>query len=226
MSETCICLVDTFLFSRILHCTWAHTGVTEKWQKKQAGVRGGPFSARWAESADGECKRRNSSSHRSHPTGGGGEQRRANEVRVCRNVGTDTNSCETTMVSSRHSRAVKLWANKDTRLALPPRAVVPETAPQHAPGLSPHLWNSPITSKTSSSSELESPVSRLHIHSKGSHAYTRPHGTESGVPDPRGPQGYSNLSGFGKAPASPRQIPTTGAMSQWPCSSKEAENNL
>lgn len=70
---------------------------------------------------------------------GGGEQRRANEVRVCRNVGTDTNSCETTMVSSRHSRTVKLWANKDTRLALPPRAVVPETATQHAPGLSPHL---------------------------------------------------------------------------------------
>lgn len=51
---------------------------------------------------------------------GGGAQRRANEVRVCRNVGTDMNSCETTMVSSRHSRTVKLWANKDTLLAPAP----------------------------------------------------------------------------------------------------------
>lgn len=45
---------------------------------------------------------------------GEGSKRRANEVRVCRNGGTNANRCETTMVSSRYYRTVVLWAHKDT----------------------------------------------------------------------------------------------------------------
>ena len=55
----------------------------------------------------------------SHPSGGGGAQRRANEVIVCSNRGTDTNSCETTVVSSRHYRRVVLWAHEDTVNSVP-----------------------------------------------------------------------------------------------------------
>lgn len=45
---------------------------------------------------------------------GGGEQRRENEVRLCRNGGTDSTSCETTMVSNRHYRTLVPWAHTDT----------------------------------------------------------------------------------------------------------------
>lgn len=51
----------------------------------------------------------------SRPRGGGGEQTGANEVRLCRNGGPGTNSCETTRVSSRHYWTVALRAHEDTQ---------------------------------------------------------------------------------------------------------------
>lgn len=104
-----ICSVDTFpsASEAVLGNTESQKNDKRNRQEREGGqgrvgLRQKAFSARWSElSADGECKEKHSYSSVSQPRGGGGEQRRANEERVCRNGGTDRNSCETTMVSSR-----------------------------------------------------------------------------------------------------------------------------